>query len=257
MKVENQQLKKYSPKSLQGALALFFKTHFEALASDIVLPHIVSALMELIDEYFPKTENMKPGEAFILGVDKDEKPGCRKSLYDTKMGSCVVEVVSDNDVKNKNEGMKAKKIKKEKVERIIIQAYNQDVVLSYQDVGNLLSLSSGTIGKYIKEIESEKDIILPTRAVIHDLGPKITHKVWIITKHMLEHKTIKETMAATHHSEQAINRYIKDFKRVLILYKKRFINNFNEKEISQSTGLSLRLVKEYINIAEKLVEVKR
>lgn len=257
MKVENKQLQKYSPKSLEGALALFFKTHFEALASDIVLPHIVSALMKLIDDHFPKTENMKPGDAFILGVDKDEKPGCRKTLYDTKMGSCVVEIISDEDVKDKNNGMKAKEIKKKKVERVIKQAFSQNVVLSNKDVGNLLSLSPGTIGKYIREIESEKDIVLPTRAVIHDLGPKITHKIWIITKHMLEHKTIQETMAATHHSEQAINRYIKDFKRVLILYKKRFINNLIDEEIAKSTGLSLRLVKEYINIADRLVEVAK
>ena len=95
-------------------MALFFKTHFPALASDILIPHIVSALMELIGKHFPKTENMKPGEAFILGVDKDEKAGCRKSLYDTKMRSCVVEIVSDRDVENKNDGMKGKQIKKRK-----------------------------------------------------------------------------------------------------------------------------------------------
>jgi hypothetical protein len=252
MHLKNKPLMKYSPKSLQGALALFFKKNFPVLASDIVLPPIVDAVMNLIDRYFPKTENMKPGEAFCIGVHKDAKPGCRKTLYDTEMAPCVVEIHNDYDVEMKMKGIAAKKIKQSKTERIIKQAFEQQVVFSNIDIGHLLNLSPATVGKYIREIEIEKNILLPTRAVIHDLGPKITHKVWIINKHFLQKKSIQEIMHETHHSETAINRYLNDFKRVNLLVKKSQHLNLDNQEIAKSTGLSLRLVQEYIKIINRL-----
>ena len=59
-------------------------------------------------------------------------------------------------------------------------------------------------------------------------------------------------MQETHHSEIAINRYINDFKRIKILVEKKSELNLNDQEIAKSTGLSLRLVQEYIKIIQRL-----
>lgn len=257
MKIENKTIKKYSPKSFEGAIGVFFKKNFPNLSSDVVLPHIVKAISDLTDKYLPGTENLKPGQAFVIGVHKNEKPGCRKTLFDTKMATGIIDIHTDKDLEMKRKGIKAKEIKKIKTERIIMQAIKQDIVFSHNDIGAYLNLSAGTVSKYIKEIEEDKKILLPTRGVIHDLGPKVTHKVWIIKKHILEKKTIRQVVAETHHVEQSVNRYINDFKRIKLLYDKSKINSLSVEEISKSTGLSLRLVKEYINIIQQYLEVKK
>jgi len=244
--------KKNKAKTFRSALSMFFKKNFPNLASEVILPHIVEAIEKLIKEFYPSTENMKPGEIFVIGVDKDERPGYRKSLYDTNMKTCVLPLIADEDIEKRDNGVKLREIKKEKVKRLFLESYKNGVVLTNEDVGNMVSLSSSTISKYVREIEEAKNIVIPRRGTIHDLGPTLTHKVWIIRKIILENKSIEETQRETYHSKEAIKRYIDDFKRVELLYKK----NLNPDEIAKSIGKSLKLVLEYINILKKMVEVK-
>ena len=244
--------KKYKAKTFSSALAMFFKKNFPNLAGNIILPHIVKAIEKLIREFYPSTENMKPGEIFVIGVDKDERAGYRKSLYDTNMKTCVLPLIADEDIEKRNNGVKSREIKKEKVERLFLESYKNGVVLTNEDVGNMVSLSSSTISKYVREIERAKDIVLPRRGTIHDLGPTLTHKVWIIKKMLLENKSIEETQRETYHSKEAIKRYINDFKRVELLHSKKL----SPDDIAKSLGKSLKLVLEYINILDKMVEVQ-
>jgi hypothetical protein len=119
-------------------------------------------------------------------------------------------------------------MKKEAVARLHNQAYEQDGCLTNAETAVLLKISPATVGKYIKEWETENNTVVPRRGTIHYIGPSLTHKKIIIEKLFIEKKTVQQVSRETYHSLQAIQRYISTFKQVLLCRKKKssiFIKN--------------------------------
>jgi len=85
---------------------------------------------------------------------------------------------------------------------------------------------------------------LPTRGNIHDLSGAITHKREIITLY-LEGYLPPEIAVKTKHSKEAVDRYIRDYHRVEILWK-HGITDLDK--ISQLTKLSKRVVHQYVDL---------
>ena len=87
-------------------------------------------------------------------------------------------------------------------------------------------------------------MIIPDRGKVHDLGRSVSHKKQIVGD-MLRHYSQPEIRRRRHHSGKSIDRYLRDYKRV-----KTLMNTHKPKEIAFATGLSLSLVKEYVNLIE-------
>ena len=51
----------------------------------------------------------------------------------------------------------------------------------------------------------------------------------------------------THHSETAVERYIRDFAKIIMLYSKKF----SVDQVRIATGFSNRLIGEYVKLYEK------
>lgn len=246
--------RKQKAKTITSMLRMFFKTNLPQFSGEIILNSLVDSLENTINDYYKDVFHIKPGQGFMIGVDKNEKPGYRKSLLDTKLNTCIVSLFTDSDIELKNKGMTAREIKKQKIKRILLEAIKQNVVFSNQDVAYIVNLSAGTISKYIREIEEEENILLPRRGTIHDLGPTISHKVFILKKIKIESKTIEQTCRETHHSKEAVNRYLTDFENIKLLYEKEF----SVDEIQKATKKSKKLIQEYIEIIDNFndAEVK-
>jgi len=88
--------------------------------------------------------------------------------------------------------------------------------------------------------------MLPLRGVVHDIGKSITHKVKIIKMHVADYST-RDIARATSHALSSVDRYIKDFQRVKMLYGKAM----SKSEIAYITSLSENLVNEYIKIVKE------
>ena len=75
---------------------------------------------------------------------------------------------------------KWKDVVKQRIARLLTEAYSQGGVLTQIDVAVLLSISRKTVTRYIAEYERETGISLPYRGKIHDIGPAMTHKAEIV-----------------------------------------------------------------------------
>jgi len=84
----------------------------------------------------------------------------------------------------------------------------------------------------------------PTRGNIHDLSGAITHKREIITLYLDGYFT-PEIAIKTKHSNEAVDRYIRDYQRVEILWQNG-ITNLDQ--IAQLTRLSKRVLQQYVDL---------
>ena len=204
----------------------------------------------MVNQFFPETSHMRPGQVVWPTVHKDEKSSYGKSIKQTRLTTVVLDLVQSCDARDRANGMKLRAIKKEAVARMFKQSFEQDGCMTNAELAILLKISTDTVGSYIKEWELENNEVLPRRGSIHDIGPTLTHKKIIIEKLFLEQKPVQQVSRETYHSLPAIQRYISTFKQVLLCKKKRM----STEEIAYALGRTKQLIREYEEIIEEYKE---
>lgn len=133
-----------------------------------------------------------------------------------------------------------------KILRISDEAYFQSGLLTQEDLGRLLQVSSRTIRSDIAELIADGNTI-HTRGYDHDIGRSVSHKTRIVDLY-LSGFTYDEIMHRTRHSAHAVKRYVCTFGRVLLLLN-RHVTSISE--ISRLLNQSERLTNEYLGLFEK------
>jgi DNA-binding CsgD family transcriptional regulator len=159
-----------------------------------------------------------------------------------------VELTLDNGIDDlevlRTQGPQA--LRQHKILRLTEEAYEQGGILTQEDLGRLLQVSSRTIRSDIRELIRDGNVV-HTRGFDHDIGRSLSHKSVIVDLY-LSGFTYDEIMRRTRHSAHSIKRYVCTFGRVLLLIS-RGVNS--AKEISRILHHSERLIGEYLALFKK------
>ena len=158
-----------------------------------------------------------------------------------------VELSLDNGVDDLNvlRDQGSETLRQLKILRLTEEAYLQGGLLTQEDLGRMLQVSSRTIRKDMQVLQCDGNTI-HTRGNDQDIGPGVSHKTHIIDLY-LSGMTYHEIMQKTRHSAHAIKRYVSTFGRLLIMLNK----GLKLSEISRLLGCSERLTKEYLVLFNK------
>jgi biotin operon repressor len=139
-----------------------------------------------------------------------------------------------------------------KIMRLTEEAYQQGGLLTQEDLGRLLQVSSRTIRSDIAELIADGNTI-HTRGYDHDIGRSISHKTRIVALY-LSGLTYDEIMRRTRHSAHSIKRYVCTFGRLLLLLSRDVTR---VAELSRLLNQSERLTGEYLVLFESHKEGDR
>ena len=228
-------------KCFDGALNAFLAQECPQLGGHRTRQVLVQSLVQMVNQFFPETNHLRPGQTPWSCVHKGERASYGKRMDQTKLQPVIIDLVKPQDILDRANGAKLRDLKQEACVRIFKQAYEQDGVLTLAEVGILLKISPPTVSKYVRAWEEANECIVPRRGTIHDMGPKLTHKKEIIEKLVFDGKSVEVVCRETQHSPEAVLRYITNFKQVLLCRRKKLDNT----ETAFATKLSLRLVEEY------------
>lgn len=244
----------YSPqqfKSFSGALNAFFQQECPQLGGQRTRQVLVQSVLEMVNQFYPETHHLRPGQIIWTTVDKEEKASYGKKISQSQLTSVILDLVRPyEDARERAEGKRLRDLKEEAVARLLTQAYEQHGCMTNAEVAILLKISPSTVGKYIQHWEEEHDQLLPRRGTIHDLGPTLTHKKQIIRKLFLERKSVEQVQRETYHSPEAIQRYIQAFRQVLLCRQK----GLSTEEIAFAVKMSKRLVEEYQELINEMLK---
>jgi hypothetical protein len=259
---EQIQLKKYrrlKDKSLEQLLLNRFLNNYGYEKGEITAKAIIGDILKLIDDYFlvstldDDQHHIHSGQLVYMAVPVDEYPKRGKAIAQTRLKPVVLSFVADEDIEHIAHGFDAKSLKKKRLIRWVDEAFDQGALLTQLDLAMLLGITEAVVSQYVNEIQKEGRL-LPTRGNIHDLSGAITHKREIITL-FLEGYFTPEIAMKTKHSCEAVDRYIRDYQRVQILWQNH-ITNLDQ--ISQLTRLSKRVVQQYVDLLpDKLKSISK
>jgi biotin operon repressor len=161
---------------------------------------------------------------------------CRRTLVSTKL------TISSPDDSAILDAKGLKGLRQYKLLRFANEAYDQGGLLIQEDVAHLLTTTTRTIQRDIKELRDE-GISIPTRGSFQDIGPTLSHKTKIIELYLKGYE-YTEIEQRTRHTGDAIKRYIVAFSRVLILYNK----GYSPSQIRELIDSTEKVIGEYLDL---------
>ncbi len=154
--------------------------------------------------------------------------------------------IDDLDVL-RTQGVRA--LRQLKILRLTEEAYHQGGLLTQEDLGRILQVSSRTIRSDIAELVGDGNTV-HTRGYDHDIGRSVSHKTRIVDLY-LSGLTYDEIIRRTRHSGHSIKRYVLTFGRLLLLLSR---DVSSVKELSRLLNQSERLTGEYLGLFDKYKE---
>ena len=237
-------------KSFSGALEAFFQEECPQLGGVRTRQLLVQAIRQMVDAYFPKSERLRQGQIMWVAVAKEERIHFAKRMQETRQIPVILDLVLEEDALAVCHGKSFQTLREESIARLHQQAFDQGGCLAATDLAILLKLNPTAICTATRGWEKAHGAFLPNRGVIHDLGRTLTHKRQIVRKLFLEGKTVEEVCQETHHSPQAVHRYIMNFKQVLLCHRK----GLDVEQTAFAIHMSPALVREYHGLIRELAK---
>ena len=216
-----------------------------------LMPLIAEAYYNQISDYFAQHADVQlaSGQICYEAVAAEEPAG--KHIALAKKVSCRLKL---NDVEADLEvlgtyGLAG--LRRHRILRLTQEAYDQDALLSYEDLAVLLTTSPATVKRDIRALKQSGYFVM-TRGAKHDMGPGLSHKTQILELYFKAY-TFTEIEQKTNHSERAVHRYLRDFTQVATLHHQGFPNA----QIRLITHLSDRLIREYLSLYQEYQHTDR
>src|SRR6056297_4176070 len=183
MNINKQVYGRLQEKTLKNRLIIHLLENYGYQDKPKVAEALVADLLSLHSQSTKDASDLKPGQILWPVVLKTEKNGNGKTIAKTKSKLVILSVVADSDIIDYAQGRRPLEVLPKRVARIIWEAYQQGGVLIQADVALIFNQSQAKISQVVLAYQRQKNVLLPLRGVVQDIGPSITHKVKIIQLH--------------------------------------------------------------------------
>lgn len=218
----------------------------QKLSTDFNLtPIIAEAFYQQVSSYFAEHADvsLSSGEICYEAVAADEPAG--KHIRLTRKVTVRLKLMDFATDLEALASYGLSGLRRHRLARLTRQAYDQDALLSYEDLAMLLTTSPSTVKRDVYYLRRQGQFIM-TRGMKHDMGPGLSHKTLIIDLY-LKGYTFSEIEQQTNHSETSIKRYLADFIQVASLHRQAF----SPAQIRLIAQKSDRLVREYLQLYDQ------
>lgn len=140
----------------------------------------------------------------------------------------------------RGEGLAA--MRQQRLARLARQARVQGGLLTVEDLAYLTCSSTATVKRDLAECRA-KEIAVPTRGQIRDIGPGVSHKAQVVQLYLWGLQ-FTEIERRTRHSEDSIRRYLAAFRQIAGVVRA----GASIPEIRAATGRCAGVIGEYIGI---------
>jgi len=196
-------------------------------------------MRKYFEQYFDLSREV--GQIIFLAVSADNPPG--RPITECKRELVNLTYDSPDDLEALRQGVAA--LRRSKIQRLTWEAQEQGALLTQEDLARLMCTSRSTIKRDIAWLRGA-GVSVPTRGQIKDIGKGISHKTQIVSDWLAGY-TFSQIKVRRRHSIHAIERYCTDFQRVARLHRR----GLSVVDIRLSSGLSERLIKEYLSLYEQ------
>lgn len=244
-------------RNFRSALINLLENDYKVLGSRKIISMLAEDIEQLYNEFNPKKSEVGYGEiVFRTTKDDGQRQSYGKKVEDYETTTVVLPLITKDDVErriyyrkgDRNSNYKHREVRDiETMVRLIKSAKEQGGLLTGAEVSMLMNRSLTTIRRYLDAYIKKTGEILPLKGYVLDMGSLPTHKGIIVSLYE-QGMSPADIVLKTSHSQDAVDRYIKQYDQIKKLIKK----GLNEHEIKDIIRRSLKTVREYIKLYKQL-----
>jgi len=244
-----------SKRTFKSALIQLLEREYKVLGSHKVLGMLADDIDSLYREFHPERSRFESGTlCWNTTADDGQRQSYGKRAEEYGIKTVFLPYITQEDIEARmshKRGIRNDNYDRgdqrdiDVMERLLLSCYEQGGLLSIGELSAIMNRSLSTIGKYIRKYYLEHpEKTLPLKGYILDQGSNPTHKGLICT---LYERGLSEAdiVLKSRHSASSVGKYIKTYKRVLVLLEK----GFDFGEILKVIGQSDRTIRQYVKIA--------
>ncbi len=208
---------------------------------------LVDEIVAVVESTLVTAEHLQPGQVHMLAPEVGQGPSWHlRRLEEKKLKGVRLTLIADEDIDRLVAGEPLHRVRRQRLARLVVEAYEQGATLSSSQLAMMTGISAARVSSQLAEHMKETGETLPTRGIVEDCSPAITHKAEIVARH-LEGQTTSEIARATNHTPRSVERYVHRFEQVSELV------GYLDKEpepavIARILGCSERLVAAYLEL---------
>jgi hypothetical protein len=234
-------------KSLRNAISHRIAQQFPRIGGERIRQLCAEMILEVVAEHLRPREHLQHGQVLWLAVSLNDPPARKKRIRDTELVPVVLDLSTEDDLQAILDRINPQERLRRKAVRLCQQAHAQGGLLSNVDLSALLNRNDSQLASLLAAHERETKRLVPRRATLHDVGSGVTHKAIICRKHA-EGKSSEQIARETHHSLEAVDRYLSDFARVRQCRQL----GMSLEQIAFTLNHSRQLVQQYLELDEEL-----
>jgi hypothetical protein len=233
-------------RDFRQAVVHLLETEYKLVGSHRVLRMIAEDIAALVEQYYPPTERLRTGQlVWVTTADTGQKAHKGKRAEEYPQVTIIVPWVTPEEVTGRQAPSPGKRFSSKQANiarlvRVVKAAKEAGGLLTAPELALLFNVSAGTISDWMNEHYRQSGEVLPTKAVVMDMGRQPSHKDIIV--HLYEQKKDPAEIARqTKHHQDSVDRYLRDYQRVKTLLGKGLATE----EISYAMSLAVSTIREY------------
>jgi len=235
-------------KTLRNALAQRMATEFPKIGGPLIRELCAQMILEVVGDHLRARDHLQHGQGLWAAVAIDDPPHRGRRIADCRLVPLVLDLSTPEDIDDRIARRPTPERLLKRAERLCRQAYHQGGLLSNCDLAELLNTSDNGIAKVLAAEEDRTQRVIPRRATLHDCGTGLTHKRIVCLLRYRDGLESAEIARRTHHSIEAVDRYLGQYDRV----RHCRLHGFSPQETAFTLGCSLALVEAYLALDREL-----
>jgi len=208
---------------------------------------LVDEILGVVESTFLDADVVKPGQVVVLAPEVGQGASWTwRKLEEKRIKTAVLTLVASEDIDRLAQGEKLREVRSQRLVRLVREAFEQGVTLTSCQLAVMTGISPGWVSNQLKAHMDRTGEVLPTRGIVEDCSPAVTHKAIIIERH-LKGESTAEIARATSHTPRSVELYIRRFEQVreLVGYLGK---TPDVAVIARILGCSERLVRTYLGM---------
>lgn len=247
---------KYGPaanKNIRAILRKELLTNFGFEHMFLMADVLIDRFLEIVQEADVIGGHLEPFQTVVYGYDKLKKFEFARRSGNLHLRPARVNIVTAEEIARLRDGAGLPQLRGEMAVRILKEAYAQNAILSFADVGLVMCQVPACVAHLVRWYrEAHPGEFLPHCGSVLDMGPTRSHKREAVLLYLQGHLT-SEIARQIQHAPEDVDRYIYDYQRVIELTQEGQSVN----QISFLANMRPHVVKEHIALWKEFEAMKQ